>query len=81
MPTGVRAANDNTASKTSPGVTMVSSACPAMVNASYASGAGAQAWGTSEIDNATTIYSSWWCSNGIYKKVTTVGTIEVNANQ
>lgn len=61
---------------------MVSSACPAIINASYASGAGAQAWGTSEIDNVNTQYSSWWCSNGIYKKVTTAGSaVELNANQ
>jgi hypothetical protein len=26
-------------------------------------------WGVMQIDDATTRYSSWWCSNGLYKKI------------
>jgi hypothetical protein len=46
-----------------------------MTNASFATGSGGadtQAFGVSEIDAITTQYSSWWCSNGLFKKVTVV---------
>jgi hypothetical protein len=56
------------------------------MNASYVNtGASAQAYAVSEIDNLTTKYSSWWCSNGIFKKVTVITgagqAVIVNANQ
>jgi len=62
---------------------MVPAACAALMStaAVVASGANSNLWGISEIDNTTTIRSSWWCSNGLYKKVTVVGTIKLNANQ
>jgi len=62
---------------------MVPAACAALMSttAVVASGANSNFWGESEIDNTTTIRSSWWCSNGLYKKVTVVGTVKLNANQ
>jgi hypothetical protein len=37
-----------------------------------------------QIDDATTRYSSWWCSNGLYKKVwldSATATAELNSQQ
>jgi len=50
---------------------MVDQACPAIAGAAFS----VDLWDVSaaKIDSATTAYSSWWCSNGLYKKITTAG--------
>ena len=43
------------------------------------------AWGIMQIDDDNVRYSSWWCSNGLYKKIylnsSDAATVEVNAQQ
>jgi len=34
-----------------------------------------------QIDDFDTRYSSWWCSNGLYKKVTAANTVTLNSQQ
>jgi len=45
----------------------------------------ANAWGIMQIDDNNVRYSSWWCSNGLYKKIylnnSNAKTVEVNAQQ
>lgn len=45
----------------------------------------ANSWGVMQIDDDNVRYSSWWCSNGLYKKIylnsTPAATVEVNAQQ
>jgi len=76
------AANNKTASNlTNTGVLMVPAACPALLSTAYSAAAGNTEFGVSEIDNGTAVRTSWWCSNGLYKKVTVAGTAVVNAQQ
>lgn len=34
-----------------------------------------------QIDDLDTRYSSWWCSNGLYKKLTAASTVTLNSQQ
>ena len=42
-------------------------------------GASAALFAAAVFDGAATAYSSWWCSNGLYKNVLTAGTTVSNA--
>ena len=59
---------------------MVNAACRAITNTISGTDAAAK-FGVSEIDAATTAYSGWWCSNGLYKTVQSAGNITLNAQQ
>ena len=57
-------------------------ACTALKSTSYNASAGTTAFGVSEIDDGSALRTSWWCSNGLYKKVTVAATtIVINAQQ
>jgi hypothetical protein len=44
-------------------------------------GAGSDAgWAQGSFDAATTLFSSWWCSNGLYKTVTNVANADITTN-
>lgn len=76
--------NNNSDSCGTNGIPMVAPACVAMANADKlvaAGNANTHKFGISRIEAATTAKSSWWCSNGLYKKVTVGGTILLNSQQ
>jgi hypothetical protein len=81
------AANNHVSTIAAAGNVMVPAACPAMMGTYTASTGGppldsnTNAFGQSEIDNATTALSGWWCSNGLYKKIVSVGVMKVNSQQ
>jgi hypothetical protein len=71
---------------------MIAGSCPAFISTPVWDGANAAAsvWGTTIVDATTDVnLSSWWCSNGLYKKqltfvaaagnVAASGTVETNA--
>lgn len=44
-------------------------------------GAGSDgAWAQGSFDDTTTLFSSWWCSNGLYKTVTNVSAADYTTN-
>jgi hypothetical protein len=59
------------------GITMVAQACPAVTGGTWGNGGGTDyIWDVSAaaLDVTQTVWTSWWCSNGLYKKVTAVST-------
>jgi len=57
------------------GIVMVAEACPAMAGNTWNDTAGAIFVTSSlALEETTTAWTSWWCSNGLYKKVTGSGT-------
>jgi hypothetical protein len=58
------------------GVTMNAWACPAITGGEWLAGGGAQLWASdAAVDASTTIWTSWWCSNGLYKTITANATV------
>jgi len=64
---------------------MVPATCAALMSGTGAdttTSGNANAYGRSEIDNVNTIRTSWWCSNGLYKNVTTAtSAVTLNSQQ
>lgn len=69
-----------TTGESASGVLMGKAACPAMMGSAWASGP-VIAMAAAKIDNSATMWTSWWCSNGLYKKVTASATISMNSQQ
>jgi hypothetical protein len=59
---------------------MVSGSCVAL-KGTAADAWVATAWGASTIDAQNDRWSSWWCSNGLYKNVTASGAVTNNSIQ
>jgi hypothetical protein len=61
-------------SKVSGGVAGTAAGCPAIKNTAFTTtgtgGAATTDFGQGALDDATVAWSSWWCSNGLYKTVT-----------
>lgn len=64
----------NTNSK-SPGISGNGVSCPAFsaLSGTLLANSGAAMFGPAAFDIDATAYSSWWCSNGLYKNVLTAG--------
>jgi hypothetical protein len=58
---------------------MVAAACVALKSDTANGDSTASAWGIMKIDNSDTKYTSWWCSNGLYKNITAIGTVVNNS--
>ena len=58
---------------------MIGGACPAIKGGLWAVGGFWAADGA--VDDSTVVWSSWWCSNGLYKSVITGSTKVLNAQQ
>jgi hypothetical protein len=69
----------------SSGVDSVSATCVAIKSVVAGSGTSSSDWktsfGQSSIDDALTAWSSWWCSNGLYKTVTSSTAGVLNGTQ
>jgi hypothetical protein len=58
---------------------LIGESCPAIKGGAWAAG---PLWAVdSQVDDSSVAWSSWWCSNGLYKKVTAASTVVVNAQQ
>lgn len=63
-------------------VTGVAPACAATANASLVkTGSGDNAWAATTLDIDDTAFTSWWCSNGLYKTLTATSTGSQNGIQ
>jgi len=59
----------------------VTAACAATANLAITGDGSGNAWGATTLDKTDTAYSSWWCSNGLYKTLTASGTGSLNSIQ
>jgi hypothetical protein len=56
---------------------MQKAACPATTGDTWDTGAFNNA--ALKLDDGTTAWTSWWCSNGLYKRVVSSGVMAINA--